>query len=370
MLSESEKAVHLGILHNASTKVNDTRVEERIASATRTIYALVGAGMHSQNGLNPIICRKLWKCYVLPVLLYGMELWALNDKQIHKLETFQLGKLKKIQNLPDRTASVAVLGLIGQLPMEAELDMRALGLFRRVIDDKNSVEYKVAYRQLALKGPESNSWFMYVDGMLQKYNLPSADMIFKSSTPIKVWKDMVKTAVGAFWEKKLKNQANKSTIRFISEDSLDMNKPACIWTSARATPREAQKARVKVKLLCGVLRLRTHDCLWSKKKVPPTCLMCKVEPENRAHFLLRCPALTSIRQSYFRDIQGLLKVTISAIGDDEMLQTLLDPTHPISQGLMLDETMLDPLEAASRNMIFEMYRRRVDLLGYRPQKKT
>jgi hypothetical protein len=112
-LSPSESAVHLGITHSPDPSVNTSRVSARIASATKSVYALLGAGLHGRNGLNPVVCRKLWQCYVIPILTYGAELWALDTKEIKRLETFQLQKLRYLQNLPDRTANAAVLGLIG-----------------------------------------------------------------------------------------------------------------------------------------------------------------------------------------------------------------------------------------------------------------
>jgi hypothetical protein len=192
-LQESDSAVHLGIRHTPDEKVNITRVGERITSATKTLYALVGAGMHGRNGLNPVICRSLWRSYVMPVLLYGAELWALDAKQVKRLETFQQNKLRQIQNLPDRTANIAVLGLMGLRPVEAELDMRVLGLFRRLIEKEESVECLIAQRQLALKTKGSHSWFVYADKILDKYNLPSAHQIMEDRTPIRMWKKVVKS---------------------------------------------------------------------------------------------------------------------------------------------------------------------------------
>jgi hypothetical protein len=71
-----------------------------------------------------------------------------------------------MQNLPDMTANVAVLGLMGLRPIEAELHIRVLGLFRNAIDYTENVEHQIATRQLALKDSHSNSWFIYVDSIL------------------------------------------------------------------------------------------------------------------------------------------------------------------------------------------------------------
>jgi hypothetical protein len=76
-VSASSKATHLGILQCPSADVNNQRVQEKIKKGTKALYALFGAGMHGRTGLNPVTCRKLWVSFITPVLLYGMELWAL-----------------------------------------------------------------------------------------------------------------------------------------------------------------------------------------------------------------------------------------------------------------------------------------------------
>jgi hypothetical protein len=161
----------------------------------------------------------------------------------------------------------------------------------------------------------------------------------------------------------------------MSEQSLDLDAPAFIWTSAIHTPREAQKARVKVKILCGVLRLRVHDHLWSRGKsseVAPTCLMCSIEAENRAHFLLRCPALRDIRDPQISKVYDTLALSTGTdtIPEEMLLQLLLDPTHPSCQVfLRCEEEATETVEAISRELIFRMYKRRLDLLDFRPAKQ-
>ena len=122
-LTPSEKATHLGVLHCTDKAVNDERVKARIKGASRAMYSLFGAGLHGRNGLNPVYIRSIWVSYILPVLLYGTELWAFSKNHINKLEAFQQEKLRQLQNLPKRTAKQAVRGLLGLLPVEAEIHL-------------------------------------------------------------------------------------------------------------------------------------------------------------------------------------------------------------------------------------------------------
>ena len=37
------------------------------------MYSLMGAGLHGINGINPLIAWKLWRTFVVPRMLYGIE---------------------------------------------------------------------------------------------------------------------------------------------------------------------------------------------------------------------------------------------------------------------------------------------------------
>ena len=60
----------------------------------------------------------------------------------------------------DKNSSPAVYILSGLLPVEAQIHIRALGLFNNICNQaEDSVEKTLARRQLIVKSNESNSWF-------------------------------------------------------------------------------------------------------------------------------------------------------------------------------------------------------------------
>jgi hypothetical protein len=69
----SEETTHLGI-NRAELKENQLNVEARISLARRTLYSLSNTGVHGSNGLNPTVSFKIYQCYVLPRLLYRLEI--------------------------------------------------------------------------------------------------------------------------------------------------------------------------------------------------------------------------------------------------------------------------------------------------------
>ena len=120
--------MHLGIHRDATSRSGHTKtVDERIQSARRCAYFLMGAGLHGQNGVNPMVSLAMWNVFVLPCLLYGLDILTLIKTEISKINQSHKKFLKQIMHLPDRTANAAIYILSGQIPIEGEIHKRTLG---------------------------------------------------------------------------------------------------------------------------------------------------------------------------------------------------------------------------------------------------
>ena len=101
-----------------------TNVDENITKARRSAYSLFGCGFHEHNGLDPESLLHIYKTYITPVLLYGMELLLPSSKPLEQLELFQKRILKQILSLPMSCPNPAVYILIGILPIEAQIHIK------------------------------------------------------------------------------------------------------------------------------------------------------------------------------------------------------------------------------------------------------
>ena len=175
-LDQSSKEVHLSIYRNSVGSNTDT-VQERIKSAWRAAYSLMGAGMHGLNGVGPQIGARQYCVYIIPILLYGPEVLVLKPTEMTMLEIFHRKCIRYIQHLPMSTATSAVHLLIGVPPIQAILDIQALKLFRNIVAADSNAPPAVymknlIMRQLAMENLESPSWVFHVRNLLQKYSLP------------------------------------------------------------------------------------------------------------------------------------------------------------------------------------------------------
>ncbi|CAC5377727.1 unnamed protein product [Mytilus coruscus] len=133
----SEDTSHLGLIR-AELKENNLNVDARISIARGTLYSLMNTGLHGTNGLNPQTSYKIYKSYVIPRLLYGMEILPLNQSQHDIMTRFHTKTLRNIHSLPTRTATGSVFMLLGALTIEAEIHKRQLSFLYSVLSCNNS----------------------------------------------------------------------------------------------------------------------------------------------------------------------------------------------------------------------------------------
>ena len=104
--------------------------------------------------------------------------------------------LKHIQYLPTRTANSAVLILAGLLPLESELHKSMLSVFRNIVGNKESMEYKIVFRQLALKSKSLDGWFIQIVKLSDQYGFISSPLDIITTTPENIiWKKIVNQVV-------------------------------------------------------------------------------------------------------------------------------------------------------------------------------
>ena len=128
----------------------EINLNERIKPARRTKYSLMNSGYHGTNGLSPMTSFQTYKTYVLPRLLYGLEILPLNKTHVATLEKFHKNSLRMIQSLPERTATAAVYLLLGALPVEAEIHKKQLSLLHSILDSDNNRIKEVLNRQISV----------------------------------------------------------------------------------------------------------------------------------------------------------------------------------------------------------------------------
>ena len=116
--------------------------------------------------------------YVVPRILYGLETQVLGRTQVTRLEDYRT-LLRRIQSLSERVAKQVVYLLMGVLLLEALLHMCMIKLLQKIANNKSSLLYEIALRQLAVKELNpihcSSRWWSCAPGTISQLQMQSSN---------------------------------------------------------------------------------------------------------------------------------------------------------------------------------------------------
>ena len=257
-LEVSSREPHLGLIREPKGKAAET-VSDNLKKTRRCVYALMGAGMYGMNGLHPEVGIHLWKTYALPLLVYGLDVLKLTIADLLRLETCQHQVLGQLQHLPSGSANAAIHLITGVPPVQLVIDRNIFKLFVNVISQPSTKEHEIFTRQLAVKGPNSNSWITCVKDALARYDLPTAYDLAEHPPSKAGWKRTVRSTLYSYWQEKLKNEARRCiTLRYLNVDGCELNQMHPVWRRTPQNRTAVVQACVRVKILVGRYYLQ-HD---------------------------------------------------------------------------------------------------------------
>ena len=107
----------------------------------------MNTGLHGANGLSPETSYVIYRAYVLPGLLYSLDVLGLKQGQMDQFSRYHIQTLRNIQNR--NVQHVLQYMLLGALPLQVELHKRRLSLLNSVINSDNECLQGLVQRQLA-----------------------------------------------------------------------------------------------------------------------------------------------------------------------------------------------------------------------------
>lgn len=286
-LPTTSSFTHLGL--EWSSGCTTPNIELKISMARRTAYALTSLGLHGENGLSPATSLKIINTYVIPRLLYGVEALVLSKQQIKDISAFHKNLLRRIQGLPKNTATEAIYIMLGTLPIEAEIHIRALTLFGAVCRSRNTTLVDLANRQLGLGG--KHSWFTYIQKLCCQYQI---NIEGATNAPWRKnhWKEYVTDTVKHFWMKELMlNKSGKSSLQYLEIDLRQPFKPHAIWRSCTGNPRHVTAAMIRAKMITNTYLTQERKTKLGRIGESAMCILCGEENETLQHLLISCSSL-------------------------------------------------------------------------------
>ena len=132
VIDEVTHYTHVGVTL-CSYDNSNVRTKAMCEKGTRLIASLDTIGV-KHKGLYPHVSSFIWTATCIPSMLHGCEVWyKLNEGEIEMLERTQYRALRKIQNLPYRTHNCIARGLLGQLSVLSQINIKKLLFLERMI---------------------------------------------------------------------------------------------------------------------------------------------------------------------------------------------------------------------------------------------
>ena len=249
ILQLSDRTTHLGLVRSDKNDCG-VNITERISLARRTGYSLMKSGFHGSNGLNPQVSYRMYQTYVMPRMLFSLEVLDLRKTDLKQLSDFHVDLLRRIQSLPSRTTLPAVCLLVGALPLEAELHKRQLSLLFSILSSENTTLYQLVQRALGHQGLPYSGFFKRVSDTLDLYSLPTIKQLLVN-TPTKLeWKRQTRLAVSSLWTTRLKDEAQtKTTLSKCFLGNLGIGTTHMVWNSIQPNLQDVKRGHIKARLL-------------------------------------------------------------------------------------------------------------------------
>ena len=257
VIREITEYKHLGI-QQCSSRKTPCSVDTIRQTARGTLFSFLNSRIN-YNSINPITTVKLYMSIVLPRAFFACELWNnLCHSHLKHLESTHHFCLKRLQDLPNRTRSDMVKGLLGFISIEGYIDLQKLLFLGSLCRLKPA---DVAYKLLIIRVYQfMNKLTVYDTGyvkdivrILEKYSLYSflTEFLHSGSFPAKaLWKKLCKTTV-------FNLEQRKWTDRIHSDNEFEIFKtvhfrlsPALCWRLAQKNPYSLKQMRTVAKVIC------------------------------------------------------------------------------------------------------------------------
>lgn len=364
-----QNSSHIGIQKNEKNTMIST-IEDNIKKSRRTLYSLMGTGMHGRNGLDPETIISLLKTYVLPILTYGLEILIPSGKPFDTLQLFYKRLLKQLLSLPQNIADPAIYILSGLLPMEAMIHLKCLTLFGNITrSSRNSIEWRLAERQLLGKSTDSKSWFIEIKKICLKYDIHDCYKYLTLPLEKAKWKLMINRKIHEYWVSRINEESKLFSTLCNIKETYTVGQVHPLITTVSSNLKDICKIPTRIKLATKTYVLQENRAKFSRNQETAKCQLCSHGEETMSHFVTVCTALESERglvQPIIKQMNSL-QVSLGLDYNIDLLSFIQNPYHVLKNTENIKQRKIinfinNEIEPACRTLIYKLHTKRYMLL--------
>ena len=171
---------------------NDLKITQHLKENKTNIKSILDVCIYTTK--NEILSRiktrtliKLYRTTILPALLYGCEAWYISREDIKELTDIQFTIIRTILKLPISTPKPALLGEIGEFPIELNIEERKLMYLHKAITSKTRIN-DISHIQIEEYNNNKQSIINQIITLLENYNINETKETISLMTKSK-WKN-------------------------------------------------------------------------------------------------------------------------------------------------------------------------------------
>jgi len=283
---------YLGL--HLSTKLCINTALQELATKGRAGTIKVIKSLLKVNSFHPKVFFKLFDSQIQPILLYGAEVWGLQDPTA--VESVHLLACKKLLNVSTRTPNGMIYGETGRLPLYINAYSRCIKYWLRLTRLSESRLPRRVYEMLLREDKNGKrNWASEVRDIL---SLNGFGYVWErqgkiNDSFIKTFKNRLVACFKQTWHTKVTDSRRYALYSCIKEDHtledyllVDMNKEF-IHTFTR--------------FRLGISNINVHKFRYHPDATQRcACPFCPDEVEDEFHFFFRCPEYELIRNRYIK----------------------------------------------------------------------
>ena len=290
--------VYLGTTFQSNGRFTGA-MQKQINQAHRALFAI--KSKKEKFNLPIDIVLDLFDKMILPILLYGCEIWGF-ETSLDNIEIFYRKFLKYLLKVNQQTTDCMVYGETGRTPLKVIIETRMICFWHKTATGLNT---KLSYRLLYLlnkRNEQTNSpspWLKNIEEILNSCNMGSIWLNPKSYKPDQLKNEISQKLLTKYKQTWLHEVDTKSSCRTYKTFKKELNLEKYLLVLDSTDRINISKFRCrKTKIPVTILGYANRGIDYNDRK----CTLCNLEEiGDEFHYILLCPVFQQQRQTYLED---------------------------------------------------------------------
>ena len=288
--------VYLGTTFTYNGKFTNA-IDKQIQQAKRAMYSLLGKARRLNLPVD--IISHLFDSCIVPILLYGCEIWGYSN--LNKLEAVQRSFYKQILKLNAGTASCIVLGEVGRTKIERIVHQRMLNYWARLLTGGQSKIAKSVYDLLRRAHYSENfksKWIEKVEFILNTMGFGETWISEEIQPSCEAFSRKVKTRLTDIsnqnWHSETYNSGHCVTYRTFKNDCSFEQYLVTVSKNDAITLCKFRAGNSKIPVVTGRFTgTERHERM---------CQLCQLnELGDELHYIMSCPNFNVARKRLIKE---------------------------------------------------------------------